>query len=64
MSTKPEEEKPREYVVINHGKTINMYSKEVWENRQFRELIGGKKIGQGLTFEEAVAIRKLMESGS
>lgn len=64
MSTKPEEEKPREYVVINHGKTINMYSKEVWENEHFRTLIGGKKIGGGLTFEEAVAIRKLMESGS
>lgn len=52
----------REYVVVDHGNTINMYAKDVWDTKEFRRLIGGEQIGQGLTFDEAVAMRRLMES--
>lgn len=56
------EDKPREYVVVNHDNVISMYAKEVWDNKKFRKLIGGKKIGGGLTLEEAIAMKKLMRS--
>jgi hypothetical protein len=62
MSEKKQASKPEpEYVVIDHGQTINMYRADVWDNDIFRQLINGKEIGRGMTFSEALAIRKLME---
>ena len=55
------EEKKPNYVVVDHGNTVNMYSEEVWDNEQFLQLINGKEVCRGLTFEEALAIRKLKQ---
>jgi hypothetical protein len=56
-----DKKRPKMYVVVDHGNTINMYSEEVWDREYFRRLITGKEIGRGMTFEEALAIRKLKQ---
>jgi hypothetical protein len=53
-----------EYFVIKSGNAILLIERRTWELEVFRKLIGGKKIGEGMTLEEATAIKQLMESAS
>ena len=51
-----------EYYVIKSGNAILLIERKTWENEKFRKLINGTKVGEGITLEEAIAIKKLMES--
>lgn len=51
-----------EYLVIDSGGTILLIERNTWENEKFRELVNGRKIGEGMTLDEAIAIKQLMES--
>lgn len=53
-------DKPK-YVVVEDNRGIHFYNEEVWDNEQFNKMLSGKEIGRGMTFEEALAIRKLKQ---
>jgi hypothetical protein len=51
-----------EYLLIESGRHIRFIERKVWEHPTFRSLINGKLIGEGMTFDEAIAMKQLIES--
>ena len=54
-------DKPK-YVVVEDNMGIHFYNEEVWDNKKFKRMLNGKEIGRGLTLEEAIVMKQLMES--
>ena len=51
-----------EYLLIKSGGQIMFILRSVWEQEEFQKLIGGKVVGRGLTMQEAIVMKQLMES--
>ena len=60
--SKPVVRSEPEYVLIESGKNTMFIERKVWEHSTFRELIGGRLVGEGMTYDEAVAMKQLMDS--
>lgn len=55
-------EEPRYVLVQEEHGTLRFYNETVWKHKQFRKSIKGQKIGDNLSLQEVVAMKKLMES--
>ena len=51
-----------EYLLIKSGGQIMFILRSVWEQEEFQKLIGGNVVGRGLTMQEAIVMKQLMES--
>ena len=60
--SKPVVRSEPEYVLIDSGRHTMFIERKVWEHSTFRQLIGGRLVGEGMTYDEAVAMKQLMDS--